>query len=94
MTSTTTTTTSDAQGAKAKNKGNGKRRRGLIIFTLVVLLVLIGYGLWWFIFARHYESTDDAYVGGNVVQVTPQVSGIVVAIHGDDTELVQAGQPL
>ncbi|HTH45563.1 MAG TPA: HlyD family efflux transporter periplasmic adaptor subunit [Oxalicibacterium sp.] len=96
-TTTTTTTTSDAQEANEKNNGNGgngKRRGRLIIITLVLLLVLIGYGLWWFIFARHYESTDDAYVGGNVVQVTPQVSGTVVAIHGDDTELVQAGQPL
>jgi membrane fusion protein (multidrug efflux system) len=89
---TTSTTTPNTQEANGKN--NGKRRRQLIIVTLVLLVVLIGYGLWWFIFARHYESTDDAYVGGNVVQVTPQVSGTVVAIHGDDTELVQTGQPL
>ncbi|HEX2604061.1 MAG TPA: HlyD family efflux transporter periplasmic adaptor subunit [Oxalicibacterium sp.] len=93
MTSTPTTTP-NAQEANEQNKGNGKRRRRLIIITLVLLLVLILYGLWWFFFARHYESTDDAYVSGNVVQVTPQVSGTVVAIHGDDTELVQAGQPL
>ncbi|MGI4847707.1 MAG: HlyD family efflux transporter periplasmic adaptor subunit, partial [Janthinobacterium lividum] len=51
-------------------------------------------GIWWFIFARHYESTDDAYVSGNVVQVTPQVGGTVLAIHADDTELVKAGAPL
>jgi len=93
MTSTSTTTP-NAQEANEQNKGNGKRRRRLIIITLVLLLALILYGLWWFFFARHYESTDDAYVSGNVVQVTPQVSGTVVAIHGDDTELVQAGQPL
>jgi membrane fusion protein (multidrug efflux system) len=93
MTSTPTTTP-NAQEANEQNKGNGKRRRRLIIITLVLLLALILYGLWWFFFARHYESTDDAYVSGNVVQVTPQVSGTVVAIHGDDTELVQAGQPL
>lgn len=97
----TATTTSNAQDANEKkngngngNNGNGKRRRQLTIITLLLLIVLIAYGLWWFFFARHYESTDDAYVGGNVVQVTPQVFGTVVAIHGDDTELVQAGQPL
>jgi membrane fusion protein (multidrug efflux system) len=73
---------------------NGKRRFFLIIFTLVVLAVLIGYGIWWFLFARHYESTDDAYVAGNVVQVTPQVGGTVIAIHADDTERVEAGKPL
>ena len=66
----------------------------LILFSLVVLAALIGYGAWWFIFARHYESTDDAYVAGNVVQVTPQVGGTVIAIHADDTERVEAGKPL
>jgi membrane fusion protein (multidrug efflux system) len=43
---------------------------------------------------RWYESTDDAYVGGNVVQVTPQVAGTVVMVGADDTERVQAGQEL
>ena len=73
---------------------NGKRRVFLILFTLVVLAALIGYGVWWFLFARHFESTDDAYVAGNVVQVTPQVGGTVIAIHADDTERVEAGKPL
>lgn len=74
--------------------GNGKRKKRLIVAALAVLLVLIGYGVWWAIYARHFEDTDDAYVAGNVVQVTPQVGGTVVAIHADDTELVQAGKPL
>jgi len=56
--------------------------------------LLIAYGIWWAIYARHFEDTDDAYVAGNVVQVTPQVSGTVIAIHADDTELVEAGKPL
>lgn len=73
---------------------NGKRRRLLIGTTIVLLLVLLGYGIWWMVFARHFESTDDAYVAGNVVQVTPQISGTVLAINADDTELVQAGKPL
>jgi membrane fusion protein (multidrug efflux system) len=72
----------------------GKRRSLLIAFTLIVLIVAVAYGIWWFVFARHYENTDDAYVSGNVVQVTSQVGGTVVAIHADDTERVQAGQPL
>ena len=53
----------------------------LLIVTGVVLLLLIAYGIWWFLFARHYESTDDAYVAGNVVQITPQVGGTVIAIR-------------
>ncbi|MFC5474079.1 HlyD family efflux transporter periplasmic adaptor subunit [Paraherbaspirillum soli] len=74
--------------------GNGKRRGLLIGATVILIILLIAYGIWWMVFARHYESTDDAYVGGNVVQVTPQVGGTVLAIHADDTELVQAGKPL
>jgi membrane fusion protein (multidrug efflux system) len=73
---------------------NGKRRGLLIAFTILLLIVLIGYGIWWMIFARHFENTDDAYVAGNVVQVTPQVGGTVLAINADDTDLVQAGKPL
>jgi membrane fusion protein (multidrug efflux system) len=73
---------------------NGKRRALLIVFTVVVLAALVAYGVWWYLFARHYESTDDAYVAGNVVQVTPQVGGTVIAIHADDTERVEAGKPL
>ena len=73
---------------------NGKRRFLLILVSIVLVLALLAYGIWWAIFARHFESTDDAYVAGNVVQVTPQVGGTVLAINADDTELVQAGKPL
>src|SRR5690606_14305431 len=75
-------------------KNNGKRKQRLILVSVLLLSVLIGYGSWWFIFARPYENTDDAYVAGNVVQITSQVPGTVVAIHADDTERVDAGMPL
>jgi membrane fusion protein (multidrug efflux system) len=73
---------------------NGKRRTLLIGFTVILILALIGYGIYWFIFSSHYESTDDGYVAGNMVQVTPQVGGTVTAINADDTDLVQVGKPL
>lgn len=73
---------------------NGKRRSLLIAFTIVLLIVLAGYAIWWMIVERRFETTDDAYVAGNVVQVTPQVGGTVLAINADDTDFVQAGEPL
>src|SRR5690606_31646455 len=52
------------------------------------------YGIWWWMVAQHYESTEDAYVHGDLVQITPQIAGTVIAIHADDTDYVQAGSTL
>jgi membrane fusion protein, multidrug efflux system len=40
------------------------------------------------------ERTDDAYVNGNRVVISAQVSGTVIAVLADDTQLVKAGQVL
>jgi len=73
-----------------------KKSRGFMLRLLgiVVLLAAIGWGLWYFFDGRWYESTDDAYVNGNVVQITPQVPGTVVSIGADDGDLVHAGDVL
>ena len=54
----------------------------------------IAYGAYWSIALRHAESTDDAYVNGNVVQITSQVPGTVVLVAADDTDFVKAGTSL
>ena len=71
-----------------------KRRRNLILLTIACLLAALGYGLYWFFVARFNIDTDNAYVQGNVVQITAQVAGTVVAIDADDTDQVKAGQSL
>src|ERR1700736_390563 len=58
------------------------------------LVIGAAYGLYWANVLRYRQTTDDAYVGGNVVQITPQISGTVVSIGADDTQFVKAGQPL
>lgn len=80
--------------AEYTTEKNGKRRILLIIVTLLILIALGAYTIWWYTVGRNFEHTEDAYAAGNVVQVTPQVAGTVVAIHADDTELVQMGKPL
>jgi membrane fusion protein (multidrug efflux system) len=72
----------------------GQRRRWLIILAVVLLLVALALFAWWLLYARYYESTDDAYVAGDLVNVMPQVSGTVVSIGADETDLVRAGQEL
>jgi len=73
---------------------NGKRKRMLLTLTTAVVAAGVAYGAYWALYGRHFENTDDAYVAGNVVQVTPLVAGTVVSIAADDTQLVTAGQTL
>src|ERR1700752_4242775 len=73
---------------------NGQRRRWLVIAALVLLGGGLGYTGYWALYQRHFERTDDAYVQGNLVQVTPQVTGIVISVEADDTDFVKAGQTL
>ncbi len=71
-----------------------KRKLWLAVVLGGVAFIGIAYGAWWGLSLRYHESTDDAYVSGNVVQITPQIAGTVVAIDADDTQFVKAGQPL
>ena len=80
--------------ASAQQANNGKRKRMMTLLVIVILIAAIAYGLYYFLVARFHESTDDAYVNGNVVQITPQVTGTVIAVNADDTQTVKAGDPL
>ncbi|HEV2621483.1 MAG TPA: HlyD family efflux transporter periplasmic adaptor subunit [Frateuria sp.] len=89
---------SQPNGAAApdQNRPAAKNKRGFLLRALgvVVLLALIGWGLWYYFDGRWYEGTDDAYVNGNIVQITPQLPGTVVSIGADDGDRVKAGQVL
>ena len=100
MTTETTPNTSAGAGAplpasqSALKPANGKRRRALLILLAVVLLAGIGWLAYHFMIGRWREETDDAYVQGNVVTVTPQTGGTVVGINVEDGMRVEAGQVL
>ena len=90
---------SDIPNDNNNTNGNGKRpngkRRKLVAGVLAVFLVGgIAYGAWYMLVGSKEEYTDNAYVDGNVVQITPQVAGTVIAIAADNTEAVRAGQVL
>jgi membrane fusion protein, multidrug efflux system len=70
------------------------RRRAFLILALVVIVGGLGYGAYWFLYARHFESTDDSYVNGDVVQITSEVPGTVIGLHVDDTQWVARDQAL
>ncbi len=75
-------------------QANPARKKALAAVAAAVVVAGIAYGIYWTLVLNHFESTDNAYVQGNVVQITPQVGGTVVAINADDTDHVKAGQLL
>ncbi len=82
------------QQAAAPAAQNGKRKRMMTLLILAIVIAAIAYGLYYFLVARFHEETDDAYVNGNVVQITPQVTGTVIAVNADDTQSIRIGEPL
>src|SRR6201992_1345025 len=75
-------------------KGNGKRRVVLGTIALIFVVVAVVWVLLYLFVFSLRETTDDAYVNGNQVSVSSQVSGTVIAVLADDTQLVEAGQVL
>ncbi len=75
-------------------KQPGKRKALIALLAASLGLAGAAYGAYYFLDARYHVETDDAYVNGNVVQITPQVSGTVIAVNADNTQIVKAGEPL
>lgn len=72
----------------------GKRRRVLVLIALIFIVLGLLWTLLWFFVLSERERTDDAYVNGNKVVISAQVSGTVIAVLTDDTQYVSAGQVL
>ena len=71
-----------------------RRRRWIVGVGVALGIIALVVLAWWLLDARFYESTDDAYVAGDLVNVMSQVNGTVVSIGADETDLVTAGQEL
>ncbi|HEY4318429.1 MAG TPA: efflux RND transporter periplasmic adaptor subunit [Herbaspirillum sp.] len=79
--------TTDAQIPAQRNK----RRLALFGITLLFIVGAIAYTIYYILVLSQREETDNAYVGGNLVTLTSQVTGNVQQIRADETQLVQAG---
>ena len=77
-----------ASGAKTH------RKRNLVIVTLLFLITAAVVALAYFLFWQHEEETEDAYVAGHLVMITPQVNGTVRKVMYDDTDVVKKGDVL
>lgn len=69
-------------------------KRRLLIFALIVSLIALGFFAQWFFRGRFYESTDNAYVQGEITRVSSQLGARIVEVLVGDNEHVQQGQLL
>lgn len=88
------------EGSETAQPNKGRRRRRmstrrkwmLLGLAGVFLVIAVVYGAYWLLVLRYYTSTEDAYVHGNKIMLTPQISGTVTSVDADNTDLVRAGQ--
>jgi membrane fusion protein (multidrug efflux system) len=84
----------NATVTSAPPPANGKRRKTLILIAVLFIALGLLWGIYWVLVLAKREQTDDAYVNGNKVAISAQVSGTVIAVLADDTQRVEAGQAL
>ncbi len=80
--------------ASAPAPANGKRRNILMLIAAIFIALGMLWGGYWVLVLAKREQTDDAYVNGNRVVISAQISGTVIAVLADDTQLTKAGQVL
>ncbi|WP_374518700.1 efflux RND transporter periplasmic adaptor subunit [Hydrogenophaga sp.] len=80
--------------AASTDPRQAKRKKALLTIAAVVLLGGAATGAYEWLVASKIETTDNAYVQGHLVQITPQIGGTVVAVQAEETDYVKAGQPL
>src|SRR5258706_1716514 len=107
MSDTTTTDRTTADNPETLDQPKGKPKDGaaapppsskrkllLSLLAIGVVAAAAAYGAYYVTVGRFHQETDDAYVNGNLVQLTPQVTGTVIAVNADDTQIVKAGEPV
>jgi membrane fusion protein (multidrug efflux system) len=67
------------------------RRRMKPYLIGIILFVLLGAGIGWYLYARGFENTDDAQVDGHLNPIAARIDGTIKAVRVDDNQRVQSG---
>jgi len=70
------------------------RRRLPRRYFLIGLIVLLVAGLTFYLVNRGFESTDDAFIEAHVLQISPQIAGLVSKVYVEDNQQIKAGDLL
>src|SRR4051794_14996520 len=80
-------------GSLQRSRWRGRRLLGILGAGVAVVALAIGGTVWW-LHARQFQSTDDAFIDGYTTQMAPQVAGRVTKLLFADNQHVAAGQIL
>lgn len=102
MTQTNQNTEKSAPEAPAAPENNGRqdrpklsRRSPFVRWGVAAVLVLLAAcGIGYYIHSLSFESTDDAFINGDIVAISPRVSGHVARVYARDNRMVHAGDLL
>ena len=75
-------------------KTGKKSKAGSLIAGVVLILVILASGVYWYVQKMQYVSTDDAYVDANKLNLSPQIMGRIVALYAGEGDVVHKGQLL
>ncbi len=84
----------DTTTEHAQTSNQAKRKKSLTLFAAVLLVAAAGSGFYYMNYVAGKQETEDAYVNGNLVQLTPEIAGTVTKIAADDGDYVEKGQEL
>jgi membrane fusion protein (multidrug efflux system) len=77
-----------------QEKTERKRSPVRLIAMLIVPALVIGFGVYWYVTSGRYVSTDNAYVQQDIIEISPEVGGRIVAVLVEENEQVEAGDIL
>lgn len=72
------------------------RKRSVVraALMLIVPLIVISIGVYWYVTSGRYVSTDNAYVQQDIIEISPEVGGRIVAVMVEENQHVEAGDIL
>ena len=83
-----------AESAARKTPAKPRRRRWIRIAVPLFALAALSFSLPYYLHSLSHESTDDAFIDGHIIVISPRVTGHVVKVYVTDNQRVQIGDPL